>query len=666
MEFSIQGRKVREVARIKGFGDQNPGKGPSISIQKLQGKSSGSDRVVISFSGEQSTSSKQFKYEVDHCYDHEAGTDVVFSEEIKPLISSVFEGKSATVFAYGARGSGKTYTIQGTENVPGLISLSMSEFLSRSEELGNSVSISLYEVLQDRVFDLLDSKRPEISVLEGAHGKIASVKSIPEFHKLWFAILQRPLQKTTNEPPQRSHKGMIINISSSQEDASLLGRMNLVDLAGYEDKRQSVSGPNLFGISIINKSLYAIHNVLHALKSNDTRVPYRESKLTRMLQDSLGGMNRILMITCMDPSFSEDTIKTLSLASRSCQVVNKTKVDPTPNVRSIIKPTMTPVRSSQQTLAHSSKPVKVASSSASTRKQVTSVYRSIDRKPQDVKVQGRRLFGELKSDNKKKETMPKKKMEATESSRQKETMTEKNLEVVESSRQEDTNSEENMEVTESSNELEEDMFKNNMELFESSTEQEGNDCAVTATQLSLVVSSNDAGVSTPSIVQPISAFPRELDNLVGEIPIDHCSLVTPGILEADKENKSTTLSIVASPPLSARLQELSNNLKSLYTSTPMNMKSEISENYNSIKDKEKLGGDLLEPTTPVSQSTANTKKCQYTSIMSPWERLQIRSTGVKESFVKECLMFINSASKDELKGLKIKGMMQNVAGGLFD
>lgn len=145
---------------------------------------------------------------MDYCYQQNEDNDIIFLREVKPLISGLFDGFNATVIAYGARGSGKTsvikvkfnslifvYTVKSTKSFiflgincftnelnhwawkgiaekPGLAEMAMDEILSVAEKNGNSVAISLYEVYQDRVSDLLDIKQPAVFVLEDAQGKI--------------------------------------------------------------------------------------------------------------------------------------------------------------------------------------------------------------------------------------------------------------------------------------------------------------------------------------------------------------------------------------------------------------------------------------------------------------------------------------------------------------
>lgn len=148
-------------------------------------------------------SRKDATYELDYCYEQDEDIEVIFSREIKPLISDIYAGKSASIVAYGARGSGKTYTIQvffysllkllfyyilydfwlhtysgvlsplkGTEKNPGLVVMALTELLLEAERIGKSVCLSLCEVSHEHVYDLLDTNHSEVQVLEDARGKI--------------------------------------------------------------------------------------------------------------------------------------------------------------------------------------------------------------------------------------------------------------------------------------------------------------------------------------------------------------------------------------------------------------------------------------------------------------------------------------------------------------
>lgn len=145
--------------------------------------------------------SRKDPYELDYCYEQDEDIDLIYLREIRPMVLEVLDGGNASVIALGARGSGKTCTIQvlfytsfsfssfitgenivflfccldplkGSQEKPGLAVMAMSEILSKAMKFGKSVSVSLYEVIQEHAYDLLDPKHPEVQILEGAQGKI--------------------------------------------------------------------------------------------------------------------------------------------------------------------------------------------------------------------------------------------------------------------------------------------------------------------------------------------------------------------------------------------------------------------------------------------------------------------------------------------------------------
>ncbi|KAF0898564.1 hypothetical protein E2562_008151 [Oryza meyeriana var. granulata] len=265
----------------------------------------------------------------------------VYSTTTSDLVEGVLQGRNGTVFCYGATGAGKTYTMLGTMENPGVMVLAIKDLFAkvrqRSHEGNHSIQLSYLEVYNETVRDLLSPGRP-LLLREDKQGTVAAglthyrAYSTDEVMKL----LQQGNQNRTTEPTRvnetssRSHAILQVIVEYRSMDGGSIvtrvGKLSLIDLAGSEralatDQRtqRSIEGAN------INRSLLALSSCINALVEGKKHIPYRNSKLTQLLKDSLGGSCNTVMIANISPSnlsFGE-TQNTLHWADRAKEIKTK-------------------------------------------------------------------------------------------------------------------------------------------------------------------------------------------------------------------------------------------------------------------------------------------------------------------------------------------------------
>ncbi|XP_034177955.1 kinesin-like protein 68D [Osmia lignaria lignaria] len=289
----------------------------------------------------------------DAVYDWNSSQQDLYEETVRPLVSSVLDGFNGTIFAYGQTGTGKTYTMEGLKSDHerrGVIPRSFEHIfnhIGRSENMQYLVRASYLEIYQEEIRDLLHpdqslrfelKEKPDTGVF--VKDLSTSVcKSAAEIQQLMNTGNQNRTIGATNmnEHSSRSHAIFLITIemgSIGDSGGIRVGRLNLVDLAGSErQSKTGSSGERLKEASKINLSLSALGNVISALvDGKTTHVPYRDSKLTRLLQDSLGGNSKTIMVANIGPaSYNYDeTLTTLRYANRAKNIKNKPRINEDP------------------------------------------------------------------------------------------------------------------------------------------------------------------------------------------------------------------------------------------------------------------------------------------------------------------------------------------------
>ncbi|XWS12775.1 hypothetical protein CRYUN_Cryun37aG0119200 [Craigia yunnanensis] len=303
-------------------------------------------------------SGQKYPFTFDKVFNHEASQQDVFVE-ISQLVQSALDGYKVCIFAYGQTGSGKTYTMMGRPEAPeqkGLIPRSLEQIFQSSQSLQAQgwkykMQASMLEIYNETIRDLLstnrsigsDPIRPESAVSgkqytikHDANGNtyvsdltIVDVSSITEISSLLRQAAQsRSVGRTQmNEQSSRSHMVFTLRISGINEgtEQQVQGVLNLIDLAGSERlSRSGATGDRLKETQAINKSLSCLSDVIFALAKKEDHVPFRNSKLTYLLQPCLGGDSKTLMFVNVspDPSSVGESLCSLRFAARvnACEI----------------------------------------------------------------------------------------------------------------------------------------------------------------------------------------------------------------------------------------------------------------------------------------------------------------------------------------------------------
>nr|XP_057912461.1 kinesin-like protein KIF3B [Doryrhamphus excisus] len=291
----------------------------------------------------------------DSVFGRESKQSEIYDDAVRPLVDSVLRGFNGTVFAYGQTGTGKTHTMQGVPGDPdrrGVIPNSFHHIfthISRTQNQKYLVRSSYLEIYQEEIRDLLRKdnnqklelkENPDYGVYVKDLSSVVTKNATEIQHVMNLGDQSRSVGFTNmNERSSRSHAIFVVTVECSQEgpdgeDHIRVGKLNMVDLAGSErQSKTGAKGKRLKEATKINLSLSALGNVISALvDGKSSHVPYRDSKLTRLLQDSLGGNARTVMIATVGPSHRNhnESLATLRYASRAKNIKNKPRVNEDP------------------------------------------------------------------------------------------------------------------------------------------------------------------------------------------------------------------------------------------------------------------------------------------------------------------------------------------------
>ncbi|NXN40585.1 KI18A protein, partial [Rhinoptilus africanus] len=291
---------------------------------------------------------KDLKFVFDAVFAESSSQLEVFEHTTKSVIDGFLNGYNCTVLAYGATGAGKTHTMLGSPEDPGVMYLTMMALYNCMDQIKEdkicNIAVSYLEIYNEQIRDLLVNSGP-LAVREDTQKGVVvqglslhQPKSADEILQMLDYGNKNRTQHPTdvNASSSRSHAVFQIYLRQQDKTASInqnvrIAKMSLIDLAGSERaSATNAKGARFREGTNINRSLLALGNVINALanpKSKKQHIPYRNSKLTRLLKDSLGGNCRTIMIAAVSPSsmFYDDTYNTLKYANRAKDIKSSLK-----------------------------------------------------------------------------------------------------------------------------------------------------------------------------------------------------------------------------------------------------------------------------------------------------------------------------------------------------
>ncbi|XP_049562425.1 kinesin-1 heavy chain isoform X2 [Orcinus orca] len=302
------------------------------------------DKYIAKFQGEDTIMIASKPYAFDRVFQSNTSQEQVYNDCAKKIVKDVLEGYNGTIFAYGQTSSGKTHTMEGKLHdpegmgiIPRIVQDIFNYIYSMDENLEFHIKVSYFEIYLDKIRDLLDVSKTNLSVHEDKN-RVPYVKGCTErfvcspdevMDTIDEGKSNRHVAVTNmNEHSSRSHSIFLINVKqeNTQTEQKLSGKLYLVDLAGSEKvSKTGAEGAVLDEAKNINKSLSALGNVISALAEGSTYVPYRDSKMTRILQDSLGGNCRTTIVICCSPSsYNESETKSTLLFGQRAKTIKNT------------------------------------------------------------------------------------------------------------------------------------------------------------------------------------------------------------------------------------------------------------------------------------------------------------------------------------------------------
>ncbi|XP_009884328.1 PREDICTED: kinesin-like protein KIF19 [Charadrius vociferus] len=348
---AMKEQQLTVALRIRPINEAEAEEGAALVARSL-----GEQRVVLMDPSEdpddilRANRSREKTFVFDMVFDHRATQEEVYVSTTKSLIEGVISGYNATIFAYGPTGAGKTYTMLGTDCEPGIYIRTLDDLFkaleATAEEMEYTVSMSYLEIYNEVIRDLLNPSSGFLDLREDSRGSIqiagiteVSTTNAQEIMQLLTKGNKQRTQEPTaaNKTSSRSHAVLQVTVTQKSRRKAMgkevrIGKLFMVDLAGSERAAQTQNrGKRMKEGAHINRSLLALGNCINALSekggSRAQFVNFRDSKLTRLLKDSLGGNSRTVMIAHISPASTsfEESRMTLIYAHRAKSIKTQVK-----------------------------------------------------------------------------------------------------------------------------------------------------------------------------------------------------------------------------------------------------------------------------------------------------------------------------------------------------
>ncbi|CAN9414136.1 unnamed protein product [Alternaria sp. RS040] len=351
---------VRVVARIRPLLKQELDKDTIVTAETLDGETTPAVVRIPSPKNE----AESFSFQFSSVYEQDATQQQLFDAEIAPTVKHLFNGFDLSIFAHGCTGTGKTHTMRGGKSLAdrGVIPRLLSSIYRRCKKIEKDtagatqveVALEYFEIYCDRVYDLFEppeKRTPSGLPIRDNHGKTVVVgltekpcTTLKEFEQLYDqANMNRSTSATKlNAHSSRSHAVLCVKITQTTEESVRVSRVSCIDLAGSEDNRRTENNKErLVESSAINKSLFVLAQCVEAMNKKASRIPYRESKMTRIL--SLGqnkGLTVMILNLAPTRAYHLDTISSLNFASRT-KKIEVAEVENDPMYKTAVKPLAT-------------------------------------------------------------------------------------------------------------------------------------------------------------------------------------------------------------------------------------------------------------------------------------------------------------------------------------